>query len=154
MNHSTMWRAGLVDCMLCYAGAKGRRASKGHFGFRGTGSSITRETWYMALQRRSQEARDGVAAASPVPSSGYWSKLPTLCEWLSALTWEDGSRRLTGTIMVFGEDGRWKAWLHDRDAAMGCFVSSDTLEGALQAAEKAVGSSGGDWRPDKSRKVK
>jgi hypothetical protein len=103
----------------------------------------------MALQRRQAATKDGPAPVSAAPSTGYWAKLPTLCEWLSATTWEDGSSRSTGTVMVFAEDGRWKAWVHDRDASMGCFVSSETLDGLWSAVEKAVGASGGDWRPDR-----
>jgi hypothetical protein len=51
--------------------------------------------------------------------------------------------------MLFSEAGTWKAWLHDRDAAMGCFVTGTTLDGLLEAAEGAVQAGSGDWRPDK-----
>jgi hypothetical protein len=70
-------------------------------------------------------------------------------EWLVLGHWPDGAERTTGTLMLFTEDGRWKAWLHDRDASMGCFVTGRSLEEVLGAAEGAVGEGGGDWRPDK-----
>jgi hypothetical protein len=110
---------------------------------------MTMETVWMALQRRRAEAASGTAVSAPMPSQGYWSKLADLCEWLSAVVWEDGTPRSTGTVMIFAEDGRWKAWLHDRDGSQSCFVSSDTLEGLLASTCKAAATAGGDWRPDK-----
>lgn len=110
---------------------------------------MTMETQWMALQRRKLETAAGTAASAPMPSLGYWAKLVNLCEWLSAVKWEDGTSRSTGTVMLFAEDGRWKAWLHDRDGSLGCFVSAATLEELLPALDKVVGSAGGDWRADK-----
>ncbi len=54
-------------------------------------------------------------------------------------------------MMLFCEEGKWKAWLHDRDAKQGCFVAAATLAGALAAAESAVAGQGGDWRPDRKK---
>jgi hypothetical protein len=110
---------------------------------------MTMETVWMALQRRRAEAASGTAVSAPMPLLGYWLQLADLCEWLSAVAWEDGTSRSTGTVMIFTEDGRWKAWLHDRDGSQGCFVSSSTLEELLAVAAKTVGATGGDWRPDK-----
>ena len=149
MNHFLTCRSSGEFCPLCYAGLKGRAAYKGHYGFRGHGSRVWEEPWYMALQRRKLEAGTGSLVPAPLPSDGYWGKLSDLCEWLSVSQWEDGSARATGTLMLFAEDGRWKAWLHDRDGSCGAFVSSDGLGSLLQAVNKLVSQPGGDWRPDK-----
>jgi hypothetical protein len=149
MNHFLSCRSRGEFCPLCYAGLRGRGAYKGHYGYRGRGSRVTEESRWMALQRRKLERENGTAVPSALPLTGYWSKVAELCEWLSSTSWEDGSARCTGTMMLMAEDGRWKAWLHDRDGSCSCFVSSESLEGAVAAAAKAVASAGGDWRPDK-----
>jgi hypothetical protein len=105
----------------------------------------------MAVQRR-----QGGAASPPVPAvlgdgPGLLQGYPDLYDFLVLGRWPDGCVRETGTAMVFLDDGKWKIWLHDRDAKAGCFVAGNSLEGALQAAEGAVSGQSGDWRPDKKR---
>lgn len=88
----------------------------------------------------------GTAAAA-----GEWSKgLPTLAEFLSALTWEDGTSREPGTMLVFSEDGAWKACLHDRTAQLQVFVSAATPGGLLAALEKGLAGGSLDWRRKKA----
>lgn len=103
----------------------------------------------MSLARRSKVADSGSTSDPTLPDKGFWASFPDLLSFTSQSKWEDGSSRLTGTMMVFTEGGQWKCWLHDRDACQGCFVTGTTIEGLLKAANAAVGASGGDWRPDR-----
>lgn len=103
----------------------------------------------MAIARRGREAKAGVPAVLGLKSAGILEDWPDLAAFLTQATWEDGSPRATGTAMVFTEEGRWKVWLHDRDAGQGCFVSGATLGEALGAAEAAAAGEAGDWRADR-----
>jgi hypothetical protein len=104
----------------------------------------------MPISRRSQADSGGVSKPPPeLPKGSFWATLPDLVSFLSLCVWEDGSSRTPGTLMLMVEGGAWKCWLHDRDAGMGCFVTGQSPEACLKAADKAVGLDGGDWRPDK-----
>ena len=82
-------------------------------------------------------------------AGGYWANLPDVVSFLSLSTWPDGSPRATGTVMLFAEGGSWKAWVHDRDAAMGMFASAGTLLDLMEVVDEAVREGTGDWRPDR-----
>ena len=76
---------------------------------------------------------------------------PTVVEFLSSCQWPDGSSRVTGTVMLLAEDGRWKAWVHDRDAGEGLFISGATPEGLLEQLEAVLSAGNGEWRKDRPR---
>lgn len=131
-------------CPLCYSGVRGRGTYRGHYGYR----APVRKFWSwrdMAIQRRSV---NGVSqCVMPMSSECAFGKAyPSLAEFISRETWEDGSSRTLGTILILCEDGRAKCWLNDKDANVSCWVSGDTVSAALKAAEKAVAGPGGDWR--------
>jgi hypothetical protein len=103
----------------------------------------------MALVRRFGGGAKGGAGAAASTEGDIASEFPELVEWLSALVWAEGEDRQTGTMMVFCEDGKWKAWLNDRDAGLSAFVTAATLDALLNAACNALCAEGGDWRPTK-----
>lgn len=103
----------------------------------------------MALQRRAKTPNEQAQALLRDEKDGILEVHPVLLEWLTRQEWEPGAPRSTGTIMVFVEQGRWKAWLHDRDAQEGCFVTGETLGLLLETVEDILAKGGGDWRPDR-----
>jgi hypothetical protein len=103
----------------------------------------------MAMERRKRAASEEPVLPDAGGGVGPLASCPSLLEWLTDVAWTDGSVRTTGTVMIFVEGGRWKAWLHDRDALEGCFVSATTLAGLLTAVEGVLEEGGGDWRPDR-----
>jgi len=93
--------------------------------------------------------------AMPENSGGAWDKsYPNVVEFLSKVTWEDGSGRSTGTVMFLVENGWWKAWVHDRDASLGCFVSASSLPDLLKTLNQGLETGAMDWRPDRNGKKK
>lgn len=74
------------------------------------------------------------------------STYPTLWEWLTSAKYEDGAPRQTLSLTVFAEEGRVKACLSDRDNERVAFVTGDTMEGMLAAAERALRDDTADWR--------
>lgn len=106
----------------------------------------------MALQRRKKMC-EADAEVGPIADGGPFTlDCPSLVEFLGSSVYSDGTVRITGTAMLLTEGGRWKVWLHDRDAGEGCFVSGATLRAALTAAESAISTGEADWRPDRKRK--
>ena len=89
------------------------------------------------------------------PSLGTWGKKhPVVCEFLSSVTWEDGSSRELGSLILFfdREDGRWKACLSCKATARVAFVSGADPEDALSNAEKGLAADRLDWRPQRDRR--
>lgn len=147
MNHKTLWRAGRVYCPLCVCGATGRASFPGHYGFVAVDRK-ERGRWMSSMKRR-ERGSSSSPGVSPL-SGGDWSKwYPALCEFLSMHAWEDGTARATGTVMLLSEDGRWKAWVHDRDSLEGLFVSGSTPDAVLSSVEALLVAGDGEWRPDK-----
>jgi len=81
----------------------------------------------------------------------FWRTWPILGGFLT-LTGVGGANRKTGTLLIFAEDGRWKACLNDRDGGNYCFASADTVEGLLEALERGLKGGGLDWRVSKGKR--
>lgn len=102
----------------------------------------------MAIQRRkaaAAAAEDGIAAMT----SDVVSLWPNLAEFLTRLSWEDGAKRKTGTVMVLAEQGVWKCWIHDRDGLRSGWVSAGSLYDLVNVLETALGEDSVTWRDDK-----
>lgn len=76
--------------------------------------------------------------------------LPDLAEFLFCPVWpEDGSKRETGTVMIFVDDGRLKAVLTDRAQSLVAFLSVDQPLLLLDELNAQLGSDRLDWRVKK-----
>jgi len=78
-------------------------------------------------------------------------KFPALIEFLTEALDEAGKVRVTSTLLVSCEDGRWKVCLVDRAQLGGKFdyklwVSGDTLYGALKALDDQLQDGSAEWR--------
>lgn len=76
---------------------------------------------------------------------------PTLHEFLTLQGW-GGKARKTGSISVFAEDGKFKSCINDRDGGHYAFVSSDSVQGLLEALEHGLKAGKLDWRKSKGFK--
>jgi hypothetical protein len=74
---------------------------------------------------------------------------PTLVEFLSTPVYDDGTRRETGTILIFFEEGLWKCCVRDRDNGRVCFLSAQTLCGLLGRVSVGLSEDALDWRKEK-----
>jgi hypothetical protein len=92
-------------------------------------------------RREAQNSLPGKAASDKL-SEGY----PSLTEFLIEVLWEDGKPRETGTVLLFVQEGRWKACLNDRDADASCFVSARTLGELLAVMDAAIEDPSVEWR--------
>jgi len=99
----------------------------------------------MAIAR----ARQSAAAAGSSGARAACKTLegfPTIWEYLTAMTFEDGSERQTSSLSVFVEDGVVKVALNDRAEQRSAYVTGDDLRAALKALEGQLGGAGADWR--------
>lgn len=100
----------------------------------------------------------GSAGTFMSAATGSWGKsYPTLCEFLSACQWEDGSSRECGKLTLFWdkEDGRWKAFVNCLDTRRTGCVSAEDPAALLQCVERSLAGDKMDFRPwkkDKGRK--
>jgi len=95
--------------------------------------------------RRNQEGfgRGHDAVAS---DREFCERFPSLADFLHLAAWPDGDRRETGTMLVFVEDGLWKACLNDRDGDCYAFLSAESFEGLLSSADGGLGGNSVEWR--------
>lgn len=101
----------------------------------------------MALKRPSgprSESGSGVLVIDPGPFSQY----PLTWEFMTALVYEDGSRRQLPTLMLFLHDGRLTAALNDRDVGQTAFVSGTSVLDVLGALEGGLEADALQWRPN------
>lgn len=135
-------------CGQCYASKRGREQGCVGERPRPAVALSPHEELLMKFIQKSNDlpsGKSGLAAAD----SQLNDRCPATHEWLAEQEWEPGKPRRTGTMMVFAEQGRWKACLHDRDQKRTCFVSAMTLTALLEAVEDVLANGGGDWRRDK-----
>lgn len=71
---------------------------------------------------------------------------PALAEFLSSPVWEDGSKRIPGSLSLFVGDGKLKCCLADKDSGLVSFLAADGLEELLDALEARLVSGGVEWR--------
>jgi hypothetical protein len=105
----------------------------------------------MHLRKPSLPVARSVGPCTPESLGDWGKKYPAICEFLSLLSWEDGSSRVPGSLILFWEDGSWKACLNDKDTNRVGFLSAATPTDLLGSIEKALCSDRIDWRAAQAR---
>lgn len=131
-------------CFRCYSGAKARKYYPGHFGYRHCPVQRERITDMIRRQSGSSEGDSGrtVAARDTVMEADR----PLLMEYLTAMTFADGSERQTSTLLVFAAEGLWKVCLNDRAEEQALWASGPDVASALDALERMLDTEAPDWR--------
>lgn len=131
-------------CPFCYSGAKGRQVYSGHFGFRQMRSQKEESVGrYVKTRPSPSSQRNGLAIIDP---GVVLSPFEALFEYLSVDRYEDGSARAVATLLIFAEDGSWKACLNDRAEARSTWATGSSIEACLEALDVALKSGSADWR--------
>lgn len=87
-----------------------------------------------------------MVAERELRNSAIEAACPAIVEFLSMDVWDDGKRREPGTVMVMFEEGRWKAWVNDKEGKRSAWVSGATLEALWSAVEGGLVEDSLDWR--------
>lgn len=98
-----------------------------------------------------------VSVSSPggLPSDPWLlTNVPSLVEYLADTTFDGGELRTTSTLTIFFEGGLIKIALNDRDAGASLYRSGASIQDALLALQKALGTPDADWRPWRRLKKK
>lgn len=74
------------------------------------------------------------------------SSYPNVWAFLFQSSWEDGSAREVGSLTLFGDGGRLKACVNDKDGHRVAFVTGAGLDELLEVLEVGLESDGLDWR--------
>lgn len=101
------------------------------------------------LQRRDPDAVAGRAGMNGPLGLADAARFPALVEFLFCDEWPDGTPRRPGTLLCFGDEGKLKMCLSDRDQGLVCFVTAGGLSEGLDCVEQLLREGDGDWRPQR-----
>lgn len=99
----------------------------------------------MALSKPAAPAGGPLTSGALAPSD-VLLLFPRLSEMLSAAQWDDGSARVTSSILLFVEGILWKACLNDRAVGRTLWATGSTPEALFTALEGMLASGQCDWR--------
>jgi len=104
----------------------------------------------MGFLQRAAEGDSTRRVESNVESREWAKKHPALFEYLTELKYPDGGSRTTATLLLFVEDGVWKACLKDRDTSRSLWMAAGSPQEVMRDLEAALASGEVDWRKDKA----
>lgn len=112
------------------------------------GATDVQEQWEAAMAFLKKTAEKDAKAVSAISKDGeqFAKKYPALMEYLTVSVWPEGGERTVSTLLLFCEDGVFKACLNDRDAGRSLWVSGASVPDALEALESTLRHGGGEWR--------
>lgn len=105
-----------------------------------------------SLMKRPTKPVAGEVVTGTVCDPQIQQRYPQLWEHLTAVAYDDGSRRETSTLLLFMQDGSLKGMLRDKDGERCLWVAARSLIGVLEALEGQLGDDMADWRPDRKAK--
>jgi hypothetical protein len=103
------------------------------------------------LQRRDSSSTTSGGSGSCAPDVKESAALPALVEFLASTSYGTGEARQTGTMLVFRDQGRWKACLNDRDQGLVAFLTVDELVDLALTVDLAIQGGKLDWRASRAR---
>lgn len=97
------------------------------------------------VRKRIANSAGGLGACVK-PGSFMSGKMTLLEAHLIDVAYDDGTPRQTSTLLIFTEQGAWKACLCARDTEEVCFVTAPTFEELVERLEAGLQMEGLDWR--------
>jgi hypothetical protein len=105
------------------------------------------------LSRESTDDNGGHQGSSAAP--GEWLRgFPALCEFLCLCQWDDGTPRLSSTLLLFVEGGRWSVCLNDREQSRSAWASGASEVEALSSLDSALQDGTANWRVSGQRNAR
>lgn len=146
LNHVQLASSGQIWCPLCYEAKKGRSFHRGHYGYR-----APRAQGVSCMPLKKPSGNNSSGRLSPSLDSGGMTlrAFPTLLEFLVLSTWDDGSPRQPGTLLLFTDGSQWKACLKDKAGPRVSFVTGSDLDTLLLTVEEGLKEDSLDWRADR-----
>jgi len=137
-------------CPWCYVNFRGRERFKGHLGYHAERTGYIPWEKYIMKKPDMATTRGGTTqGACPCP---LLAKYTSICEYLTTMSWEDGTPRAPSKLSLSVEDGCILIALNDVDLKQSAYTSSTSLQEGLKLLEGALKGSQITWRPWKSGK--
>lgn len=136
-------------CPLCYEGVRCRASHKGHFGFRAP--ERRRRRTVVVSRTKNPPPAAGPGNGSQLRPGKWGREFPGLWEFLTAGKYDDGSARLPGTVLLCSGEGRVRLWLNNRDEGLTAWLSGETVEEVVKAADMALTTGNVEWRRAKGQ---
>lgn len=83
-----------------------------------------------------------------VDDPDFAAEYPNLYAFLSDSLWDDGSKRVTGSMLLCVDAGVLKCWVNDKAYHRSAWVSSPSFTGLLRLLDDRLGDDALPWRPD------
>jgi hypothetical protein len=142
-----------VELHVCFSGE--RRFSIAHVMSWKRWNSLAftyREELCMSFLNRLREVANKGAAASVVNDPAFAKVCPALHEHMTVTAFDDGQVRSTCSLVLFCEEGVFKACLTDRDTEFSLWGTGETFHGALASLESRLVSPDPGWRKKRPQK--
>lgn len=101
------------------------------------------------MLRKSDRTAIRVAGSSSISDAVAAESWPLLWSHLTQTAWEDGTPRVTSSLLLFAGDGSLKIMLRDRSQGLCLWIASPSLSDAFTAIELALGDPNTEWRIDR-----
>lgn len=108
---------------------------------------VTWEVWSML--KKSQFAASSTPALPGWEPDEIAAAHPTLWAFLTQDTWDDGSSRETGSMLLFADQGQLKCMLRDKANNACLWIAGASISQLLDVAEVKIVEVGADWRRDR-----
>lgn len=105
----------------------------------------------MFLKRASGTGAPGAPGARVVDADTE-ARFPALFEFFTLLKWDEKTKRKPGTASLFVDEGRWKAFVNDKDAGRFACVTAGTLLELLELIDRLLREDELEWRKSKPHK--
>lgn len=94
---------------------------------------------------------NAAAATRAANDEQFRTTYPTLYDYITCTCYDDdpGQPRNTATLLVFGQDGCWKACLRDRAEQQCCWVAAPSFGDLLGVLERELADGKAVWRLDR-----
>lgn len=106
----------------------------------------------MSFFKKPNGAPVGKGQDKRIEDKDLLKEAPTLAAYLQEDAWPDGEARQRSTMVVFVEEGTFKACLSEKDAGMSLWAASGSFWGILEAMEARLTEDRPDWRKARVKK--
>jgi hypothetical protein len=104
------------------------------------------------LVKRPNKMSDIPVTGVPLRDEVAAKRWPQLWEYLTAKAYDDGSPRVTSSLLIFEQEGTLKGMLRDKDGDRCLWVAARGLIDLLECLDGQLGDDQADWRPDRKEK--
>jgi hypothetical protein len=106
------------------------------------------------MKKLSMGEGDGAKLPPLSKESATFKKLPNLCEFLSAVAYEDGSARAPGRLWLDNDGVAYTVTLFEPSAFARVRIRGNTLDDALALAERHLSLDSAPWEADQYAREK